>query len=226
MKLIIGLTFLIASFSSQASAEIITFEDMIAYPNNGWFSVEHGTGNFNSGSFNFSVTTLVIASIAKDGDLTCSPTCPDNGTNYFLSPYTSSLTMTKSNGGIFNFIEFDGAGGHNMNMYTSSAIPDRINVTGVRYNGEIVTQSFDIDKTNLFFDAPLNFSHFLLNDSFSNLTSITFNSSGIDSSYDVYKGFSLDNLIVAAVPEPESFAMLMAGLGLVGFLQIRKKFNS
>ena len=35
----------------------------------------------------------------------------------------------------------------------------------------------------------------------------------------------LDNLSVTAVPEPESYAMLMAGLGLLGFMNRRKRAN-
>jgi hypothetical protein len=33
----------------------------------------------------------------------------------------------------------------------------------------------------------------------------------------------IDNLTVAAVPEPESYAMLLAGLGLVGAIARRRK---
>jgi choice-of-anchor C domain-containing protein len=36
-------------------------------------------------------------------------------------------------------------------------------------------------------------------------------------------GLALDNVSVAAVPEPESYAMLLAGLGLMGFVGKRRK---
>jgi len=33
----------------------------------------------------------------------------------------------------------------------------------------------------------------------------------------------LDNVSVAAVPEPETYALMLAGLGLLGFMARRKK---
>lgn len=54
--------------------------------------------------------------------------------------------------------------------------------------------------------------------------------SGVDCSYSAYSayisdGFSATNYVykVAAVPEPESFAMFMAGLGLLGAITRRKQ---
>jgi hypothetical protein len=39
----------------------------------------------------------------------------------------------------------------------------------------------------------------------------------------VNKDFTFDNINVSAVPEPETYAMLAAGLGLLGFMARRKK---
>jgi hypothetical protein len=36
-------------------------------------------------------------------------------------------------------------------------------------------------------------------------------------------GALLDNVSVSAVPEPETYAMLLAGLGFVGFMARRKR---
>ncbi|SFE72549.1 PEP-CTERM sorting domain-containing protein [Nitrosomonas sp. Nm166] len=36
-------------------------------------------------------------------------------------------------------------------------------------------------------------------------------------------GAVLDNVSVVAVPEPETYAMLLAGLGLLGFTALRRK---
>ena len=42
-------------------------------------------------------------------------------------------------------------------------------------------------------------------------------------SYDNYSGAVIDNVsVMAAVPEPETYAMLLAGLGLMGFMRRRK----
>jgi hypothetical protein len=37
------------------------------------------------------------------------------------------------------------------------------------------------------------------------------------------KGFDLDAVSISPIPEPETYAMLMAGLGLIGFMARRKK---
>jgi len=49
---------------------------------------------------------------------------------------------------------------------------------------------------------------------------LSFSASGISDSY----GGSLDNVtLIAAVPEPETYAMMLAGLGLMGFVASRRK---
>jgi hypothetical protein len=41
---------------------------------------------------------------------------------------------------------------------------------------------------------------------------------------DGYSGAVLDNVtLTAAVPEPETYAMLLGGLGLMGFMERRRK---
>jgi hypothetical protein len=222
-KVIVAVGWLIATLAVEASATTVNFEDMNAYPSDNAFGVEFNTDSFSSGGFYFTATTQVVASIANDGTAICAPSCPYNGTNYFLSAYNSSLTMTRFDGRAFSLIAFDGAGGHNMNSTSSSAIPDQIDVAGILNNGETVSQSFAIDKSELFFNAPLNFSRYFLNSSFNDLISVTFTSSGIGSGYEIYKGFSLDNLTVALVPEPESLVLMLAGIGLIGFAPKMKR---
>jgi hypothetical protein len=50
-------------------------------------------------------------------------------------------------------------------------------------------------------------------------TKLTFTATGTSDSL----GTSLDNISVTAVPEPETYAMMLAGLGLVGFAARRRK---
>jgi hypothetical protein len=68
----------------------------------------------------------------------------------------------------------------------------------------------------------LNFTQFFANGSFSNLVSVTFSSSG--SSWEGMNGFTLDNIVALPVPEPASYAMLFAGLGLIGMMARRQRF--
>jgi len=48
---------------------------------------------------------------------------------------------------------------------------------------------------------------------------LTFTAAGISDSY----GGSLDNVILTAVPEPETYGMMLAGLGLIGFVARRRR---
>jgi len=53
---------------------------------------------------------------------------------------------------------------------------------------------------------------------FTNLKSVTWTES-----WDGGKDYQFDNINVSAVPEPETYAMLLGGLGLLGFMARRKK---
>lgn len=50
------------------------------------------------------------------------------------------------------------------------------------------------------------------------LTTLSFSAGGKQDSY----GGSLDNVVVTAVPEPETYALMLAGLGLVGAIARRR----
>lgn len=51
------------------------------------------------------------------------------------------------------------------------------------------------------------------------VSTLTFRAIGTSDSY----GGSLDNVSVTAVPEPETYALMLAGLGLVGFMARRRR---
>jgi hypothetical protein len=72
----------------------------------------------------------------------------------------------------------------------------------------------------------------IANDNFYGFKDISFDSISIDTNGTEYASYALDNLQVASsleiaavtqVPEPESYAMFMAGLGLMGFIARRRK---
>lgn len=206
------LTCLLAGASLSAQATVLGFDD-----------VPNGTkGSFVSDGFAFTLSGL--ASGMYSGQI-CGPSCPVNGTVLALAPYgdflgeSAALTMAKRGGGTFSLVSFDGSGSFNFNdMNTPANFPRQIDVIGQVLGGATVTQSFLIDSSTLSGPLPLVSYHF--NSSFSNLTSVTFRSSG--SSLAMFNGFSVDNIEISPVPEPGSYAMLLAGLGLIGWSKRRR----
>ena len=202
-----------AVVSTQAHAAIVDFEDVPAY----------SQGGFSSNGFDFTLAGNGSA-ITPTGSY-CGPQCPDNGTNYVVAPYNmdaASLTMTRAGGGLFALSSFDGAGAFNFGD-GSTFIPNQIDVTGVLAGGGTVYQSFLIDKSTGA-NGSLNFTSYAFSSGFNNLVSVRFSSSGSD--IPDYNGFSVDNInatAVTAVPEAETYAMLLAGLGMMGVVARRRK---
>jgi hypothetical protein len=64
-----------------------------------------------------------------------------------------------------------------------------------------------------------NWMHYTGLVNLSGATTLTFSAVGASNSY----GGSLDNVSVTAVPEPETYALMLAGLGFVGFVARRRK---
>lgn len=95
-------------------------------------------------------------------------------------------------------------------------------VTGVKFDGTQLTQSFELSSV-IATKAVFN--------GWTNLKSVSFASSG-GTPHEVYpagkggKQFAMDNLrfnSTTPVPEPESYALLLAGMGLVGAAVRRRK---
>jgi hypothetical protein len=199
-----------------AHADVITFEDAPTWSNTSSVSA------FSSGGFNFK---LDGSGATLTNQQLCGPACPVNGTNLALLPYGPSLlAMSKSDGGAFDLIGFQGAGSFNFNLFNGSHpeyIPDQIDVTGTLVGGGSVMQSFLINKTTGS-NGALSFSDYVFNSNFTNLISASFSSSG-KSPTPFGFGFTVDNIVVTAVPEPETCAMLLAGLALMAGVSRRRK---
>lgn len=115
--------------------------------------------------------------------------------------YASAVTITKTAGGTFTLVSFDladlfndGSGGPMAFSYTDSGL----------------------HSTTLILDNQIGLQTYVFN--FSGLTSFSVGGNG------TY--FQLDNVVVdgvAAVPEPATCALLIAGLGAVGVMTRRRK---
>ncbi len=110
--------------------------------------------------------------------------------------------LAQSGNGAFALYSIDLAA-----MYPGYA-EEGVDVTfaGLKMDGSLVTQTFHVAD-----GAPQTFSF----SNFNNLASVSWNNDAM------YHQF--DNINVAAVPEPEGYAMFLAGLGLMGAIARRRK---
>jgi hypothetical protein len=173
----------------------ITFEDV-------------STGNvgitaaFTSGGYTFSYSSS--SPIAVHGISNVTGFGASNGTNYLL--YASGVgteTFTSGNGA-FNLSGLDLGGWENFATTTN------LTITGTRF-----------DNTTVTFDAlvtPNKFSTFVLAD-FTNLRSVTLGSTP-GGAY-----VAVDNIQVSPVPEPETYAMLLAGVAMLAGVACFRRAN-
>jgi hypothetical protein len=94
---------------------------------------------------------------------------------------------------------------------------------------------YDVDSDRLFLDvyssssALLGHAELAIADSFSGMKTLSVSATGIAyaifGATDAVNGSSVyaDNFVFAPVPEPETYAMMLAGLGLLGFAARRRK---
>lgn len=130
----------------------------------------------------------------------CNPSCPSNGTTAYYGLNETSVSFFGVNGGLFSLISLDAA-----QTFTGSGNPLTLTVTGVKA-GAVITATIFADP-----QAAETFSTFALND-FVNLSSLTI-TGGPE-----FAQFALDNVVLSAgaVPEPASWALMIAGVGATG----------
>lgn len=119
--------------------------------------------------------------------------------------YSNTFIVTRVDGGAFDFISMDVAAFSNASRYFM--------VYGYQADGDVVQKYFPV-----------------LDDSYSTLETLTFGDDFEDLTMVTFSawGQQIDNVTfgVAAVPEPETYALMLAGLGLVGFAARRRKTSS
>jgi hypothetical protein len=115
----------------------------------------------------------------------------------------AKITLTAAGGASFDLQSID------INQFTTPGRRDSITFTGVTSGGGTVTQTFSLSA---------GFPTYTFDSDFASVKSVSWKESLL-----INKDVQVDNIQVSAVPEPETYAMLLAGLGLLGCIRRRKQ---
>lgn len=148
--------------------------------------------------FNFSTT--IWQAVQNRTDLGAS-----NGSQYLVFQANDSYRETFSAVGnaAFNLTSIDLGGWYNFGVASQS-----LTITGTKQDGGLVSET-------LIGITATSFQTFTLSN-FSNLQSVELG--GVTQGY-----VAIDNIITTPVPEPETYALLLAGLGLLGVSMRRRQ---
>jgi hypothetical protein len=229
-KLVIGLSLAAIAFGAQAN--VLTFEGVqftqfpanangYSLSNTNSFGTDFpGYGNLkwsnNSGNNDFRV--IEAANYNTRNNVT--GLAQGNG---FVNGLVSGSWVLFNGGGSDVWFEKLNAAAQNFNFdsaYMSAAWYNGLTVDIKGYRNGVVVNSTTT--------GPLSFNDSLQSFNWTNLDKVSFQSnqsSGvvIDNQSTYNHAFVMDNLSISAVPEPESYAMLLVGLGLIGGIARRRK---
>jgi len=134
----------------------------------------------------------------------CSPACASNGTSALYAFNQSSVTIDLENKGLFSLTSLDVA-----KTFLKDGRPLTLTLTAMGVNGAVTSTIFLEENLAETF-STFNFKDFV------NISSLTITGG------QEFPEFAIDNVIVAAAPEPASWATLVAGLGFICVVRRRR----
>ncbi|TWI69556.1 putative secreted protein [Pseudoduganella lurida] len=194
-----------AILAISANAETLDFEaEAGGY---GYYPYSFVEDGFNVNYTPVSVFGFYIIDDPADHLGQCNPACASNGTTAFYSFNESSVTIDRENKGLFSLTSLDVA-----QTFTEHDRPLTLTLIATGINGTVTTEIFVETK------AAEKFSTFTFTN-FVDISSLTIVGS------EEFPEFAIDNVVlsVSPVPEPASWAMLIAGLGAIGTAVRRKR---
>jgi hypothetical protein len=197
---------ILSGLSSQAGASVVDFNSLATATSNPFVSVTRPY--IEDG---FKLTTVAGASFSYAGEAIYATTAANP--NWTGSPgvysgtdayYGSAFQLERVDGGTFDLVSMDAA-----SFWPNNANAQNFNVYGYLAAGGYVHQNFMLDN------STATLQTLIFNDSFKGLDKIIFSS--------VYAQVDNINLHVSAVPLPPSLALMLPGLGLLGYVARRRK---
>ncbi|OQW39076.1 MAG: hypothetical protein A4S08_08380 [Proteobacteria bacterium SG_bin4] len=196
-----------ASFvlSGMTHAATITFDDIAPTSNAIQTAVTSDGFNFAGDHFHI-IDTFDSRLVSSGSNYLSAEDAADLG---------KSVTMTHAGGSLFNLIGLDVGElwlpGESLNDFSD------VLLTGNQFGGGVLSTTIRLDGIRDGVGGLNDFQSVAIG--WTNLVSVTI--TGVDSSGG-FGDYSIDSISVSLVPEPETYALLLAGLGVVGAFARRR----